>query len=295
MIYRVFSDLGSFKNQTFQSRLNLFVAHRATGSTERQTRNRAGKTSLVEIIHFLLGAKVDKDLLGKEELKGYSFGMEMDLLGQRITCERSTAEPAKVLLTGSSFLHWAVIPSSGPENTRFLSNTDWKVVLGCAMFGLDASPEKHGPSFRALISYFTRSENQGGFVTFKACAKMQQVVSQQVVLSFLIGLDWRIPQRIELLREQEKSLKELKRITASPELAGIFPSSASLRTQLAVTEGRVAEFRTRLASYRVHEQYRDLEKRASALNREILDLSDSNALDRQMLRSTSAPSMLKLD
>jgi hypothetical protein len=34
-----------------------------TSSTEKQTRNSAGKTSLIEIIHFLLGADCDKDSL----------------------------------------------------------------------------------------------------------------------------------------------------------------------------------------------------------------------------------------
>ena len=53
MIRRIFSDLATFKELTFRPGLNLILADKSLGATNRQTRNAAGKTSLIELIHFL--------------------------------------------------------------------------------------------------------------------------------------------------------------------------------------------------------------------------------------------------
>ena len=52
MIRTVSSSLPTFKTLTFTPGLNLLLADVAKTSTDRHTRNSAGKTSLVEIIHF---------------------------------------------------------------------------------------------------------------------------------------------------------------------------------------------------------------------------------------------------
>ena len=63
MIQRIFSSLPTFKGLDFKSGLNVLVAQKEAGASDKQTRNRAGKTSLVEIIHFLTGAEVGTDSL----------------------------------------------------------------------------------------------------------------------------------------------------------------------------------------------------------------------------------------
>jgi uncharacterized protein YydD (DUF2326 family) len=63
MIHRIYSDLPTFKSLAFREGLNVLLAQKSPGATERQTRNRAGKTSLVEVIHFLLGSSAGPDSL----------------------------------------------------------------------------------------------------------------------------------------------------------------------------------------------------------------------------------------
>ncbi len=62
MIKKISSSLSSFKEIEFHDGLNLLIAKKESGATDRQTRNRAGKSSLIEIIHFLFGADADKNL-----------------------------------------------------------------------------------------------------------------------------------------------------------------------------------------------------------------------------------------
>ena len=61
MIRFLGSDLASFKALTFRAGLNIVLADKSEGATDRQSRNGAGKSSLIELVHFLLGAEVRPD------------------------------------------------------------------------------------------------------------------------------------------------------------------------------------------------------------------------------------------
>ena len=75
MIQRVYSDLPKFKNLTFKKGFNVLLAQKSPGATDKQTRNRAGKSSLLDVIHFLLGSKCDKEsTFRRSRLGGPRFG-----------------------------------------------------------------------------------------------------------------------------------------------------------------------------------------------------------------------------
>lgn len=83
MIRSVTSSLPTFKTITFGRGLNIVLADVADTSTERHTRNSAGKTSLVEIVHFVLGSDAGKSSIFKHEaLFEHSFSIEV-LINQR--------------------------------------------------------------------------------------------------------------------------------------------------------------------------------------------------------------------
>ena len=89
MIHRIYSSLPTFKNLEFNTGLNVLLAEKSEGASNRQTRNRAGKTSLIEIVHFLTGANIDKKSLFKaKELNEVVFGMNFDLAGQLVDIQR---------------------------------------------------------------------------------------------------------------------------------------------------------------------------------------------------------------
>ena len=82
MIHNIYSSLTTFKNLEFHPGLNVLIAAKSEGATNRQTRNRAGKTSLIEIIHFLTGGKIEEDSLFKaKELSKVTFDMKFYLAG----------------------------------------------------------------------------------------------------------------------------------------------------------------------------------------------------------------------
>jgi hypothetical protein len=60
MIKSITSTIPTFKALTFGKGLNILLADLTEKSTDKQTRNSAGKTSMIEIMHFLMGSDADK-------------------------------------------------------------------------------------------------------------------------------------------------------------------------------------------------------------------------------------------
>lgn len=281
MIYKIFSSLPTFKTLEFQLGLNVLVAQKEAGATDKQTRNRAGKTSLIEIIHFLTGSDAGRDSLFRSEALGnQSFGLTFDLDGEEVTVSRSGNEKSKLKVSGASFL-------SGKTH---LSNTDWTNLLGEKMFGLKDFPENDGrvPTFRSLFSYFVRRQGSGAFTTPEKQATMQQTADFQVALLYLLGLDWKIASEWQQVRDREKTLAELKKAAGAGAFGSIIGKASDLRTQVTVAEARLKEMQTQLTAFRVLPKYTELESEADQLTHQIGELSNANVIDAAAVRDLEA-------
>ena len=275
MIQRISSSLTSFKSLDFKPGLNVLVAKKESGASDRQTRNRAGKTSLIEIVHFLLGAKVERDSIFRSKtLFNESFSMEFDLDKDRIRVHRSGSSKPRTHLESLG-------STNGSSN---LSNAELVKELGETIFKLNliSDEDRRVPSFRSLFSYFVR--RQGGFTTPEKHTTMQQAADYQVALLFLLGLDWRIASDWQKVREHEKTVTELRKAAGVGTFSSIVGKASDLRTELAVSTDRLARLQSRLAGFRVLPQYGELESEADQLTRTINDLSNSNMIDIATIR-----------
>ncbi len=269
MIHTIYSNLPSFKTLNLNPGLNVLLAQKSSGATQKQTRNRAGKTSVVELIHFLLGGKSDSKhgLFEVEALRDHTFGMVFDLGGAPIQVERSGGNKAKIHVSR---------PPNGKRET--ISNPEWARRLGKEMFGLENMPDR-APSFRSLFPYFARRQNSGAFTTPEKQAAMQQTGDSQMALMYLLGLDWPIAADWQQVRDREKTLAELRKAAGTGAFGSIIGKAADLRTQLVLAEGRLKALQGDLANFKVLDQYRELEEEASQLTRDINTLANQNTLD----------------
>lgn len=272
MIHRIYSSLASFKSLDLKPGLNVLIAKKESGASDKQTRNRAGKTSLIEIVHFVMGSDAGKDSFFRSEpLANESFGMAFDLGGEQLRVERSGHQKSKIHAEGPSFLN---------GRTGF-SNSEWVELLGEKMFGLHQVPDTNGraPTFRSLFAYFVRRQLSGAFTTPEKQAAMQQAGDYQVALLFMLGLDWTIASDWQKVRDREKTLAELKKAAGAGAFGSIIGKASDLRTQLTVAEARLTGLRSQVAAFRVLPQYAELEAEADQLTREINELLNANVID----------------
>ncbi len=319
MIHRIYSTLPSFKNLEFRPGLNVLLAEKSQGATSKQTRNRAGKTSLIEIIHFLMGSEAEPgNLLRTKALIDFTFCMDFDLGGSIVSVERCGASKSKLLISETRFVnrvywkldrlpHHYMIKKWFPiklSEKKQITNLDWRYLLGQKMFDLESNADENGrsPTFRANFSYFVRRQLNGAFTTPEKNTTQQQIGYVQIALMFLLGLDWKIASDWQQVRDQEKTLKELKKAAGFGAFGNIIGKAADLLTQLTLAESRFKKAQDQVSQFRVLPEYHSLEIEASKLTRELNDLANANTLDiatindlETALASEEPPSLVDLE
>lgn len=110
----------------------------------------------------------------------------------------------------------------------------------------------------------------------------------QVALTALLGLDWTVPGELQQVRERETGLRELKKAVGAKTLGDFVGNSTDLRKESALLNERVGALRRDLAAFQVVAEYRDLEKEAATLTRQMNALADENVLDAQARQSLEA-------
>jgi uncharacterized protein YydD (DUF2326 family) len=308
MIHVIRSDLASFKTLTFGPGLNILLADKSEGATDRQSRNGAGKTSFVELVHFLFGSKADKDSIFRApELTPWWFEANVDVGGLLVDVARSGTKPSRIRLRGNTSA-WPLQPSLDAKSGELVfTNEQWRTLLGTVLFGLSNADEnderlRFRPTFRMLFSYFARRQNSGGLLGPTQHSSMQQVWDQQVAVSYLLGLDARIPQEFQEVRTQEKAMAELRKAAKEGGLGRYFGTAADLRTRLTIAEARARRLAEQIDSFNVVPEYGEYEREASELTRKISVINDENTIDRELIlqlrnaiESEQPPAAVNLD
>lgn len=277
MIHRIISStLQSFKNiEDFKPGLNVLLAQKVEEATEKQTRNGAGKTSFIELVHFLLGANTGKDsIFQTKALDEHSFRMEFDLKSKHTVVERRCGKKTPIFVID-------------PSDVRLeLTATDWGTRLGEEMFGLQ-SLEKAGskpPSFRTLFSYFVRRQANGAFMVPEKHSTHQQNDDMQTALMFLLGLDWQIARDWQTVRDRERSLDELKKAASNGSFSCIIGKTADLRTEMSIKEDRLKKLRLEIDTFNILPEYQELEIESDKLTRQLNELANANIIDLSAIR-----------
>ncbi|MBN2222636.1 MAG: DUF2326 domain-containing protein [Vallitaleaceae bacterium] len=285
MIYSIKSNKPSFKTVRLHPGFNVILAERTKESTKKDSRNGLGKSTLIEIIHFCLGANKG-ETLKKKELDDWEFTIELDIAGKRYAITRNTSELNKIIIDGDC-IGWSTIPDTDKKTgTRVLSKNDWNKLLGHLMFGLniDDSRVKYTPTFRSVISYFIRRNGQkGAFLDPFLQDKKQLEWDKQVNNSYLLGLDWKVASKWQELKDKNKILDQIKQAEQIGIFKNLIGTPGELEALKVRLESQAKEEEKSLVTFKVHPQYSNIEVESNELTRKIHNIVNTIISNKKLL------------
>ncbi|WP_417659140.1 DUF2326 domain-containing protein [Pseudidiomarina sp.] len=278
MIHKIWSNDKRFKRVEFSVGLNVILAERTLESGQKDTRNGAGKTTLLNVMHFCLGADLHRLSLPKDELEDWVFYISLDLCGETFTAKRSISN-AKIIEIMGDVSKLALPPEVDSKGTTFYKNDDWKNLLGKCLFKIRGeSSTKYVPSFRSLVSYFTRKGADAYTDPFKHF-RNQKIYDLQIHNAYLLGLNWVLASEAQEIRDKESAIKALD----SAIKVGIAATQGELEAERVRIERELKRESDALKKFNVHPQYKELQDQANQLTMTAHDLTNKNLVLRRKL------------
>jgi len=285
MIHSVSANQQSFHTVTFTKGLNVILAERSETSTEKDTRNGLGKSTLIEIIDFCLGSRAIK---GKglliEPLEQWAFTLDITVGGNRVKVKRAIADQNRIVIDGSTN-GWPEQPDKDEVTDEHVFKADrWRFLLGWALFGLPRSVDQlsYKPSYRSLVSYLVRRGPDAYISPFRHF-RQQKTWDIQLHTAYLLGMNWEYPAQWQGLKDQEDGVKAMEKAIKTGAMEGAIGTVGELETQRIQLEQQTAVAKDALDSFKVHPQYESVQQDADRLTKKIHDLVNLNVTDRRRL------------
>lgn len=282
MIHGVYANQKSFHPVKFTSGLNIILAERTKTSTQKDTRNGLGKTTLIEIIDFCLGSQ--GKALRLEQLKEWIFTIDITLAGNRVKATRATRAHNKIVIDGPTD-GWIEQPDKDNDTGEIVFNLErWKTVLGWALFGLPRTDDTHKykPTYRSLISYFIRNSVDAYSDPFRHY-RQQKTWDIQLHIGYLLGLNWEYASRWQELKDQENALNALNMAIKTGAIENTLGSVGELEAERVRLEGQTEIEKNALSDFKVHPQYEAIQEEADRFTLIIHEQTNKNVTDKWKL------------
>ena len=286
MLKSIRSNRPSFKRVDFQAGYNIILADRQSQADEddhKKTRNGVGKSTLVEIIHFCLGARVDKGSIFKSnELEGWNFILEFSIDGFDFEVERCVDAPNKIILHQiSPKLDWDT-KIDKDSHLNYVTLSTYNEELQMLFFESSKRDADYLPSFRELISYYVRRNIDGYRDAFEFW-KNQPTHNRQACNAYFLDLNIEFASRFQKLKEEAKKIDDYRKAVASGVIGTFTLDVGKIETEVINRKADAEHMRKQLESFQVHPQYNEIAKEANALTEQIHQVSNTLVLRRQFL------------
>ena len=288
MIRSIKSNNPKFKTVDFRAGYNVILADRERVDGEndqRQTRNGAGKTMLIEIIHFCLGARVDKESVFKSDhLKDWSFTLTIDIEDMVYQLERSTKDPNKIYIHGNlEHLNWDC-KHDEKKKQYYIAPINLNRELLYSFFGIEKSnlSIKYVPSFRELISYTIRRTTDGFRNAFEYYPG-QREYSRQTCNAYFLDLNMGYASAFQELKDKTKGIADYRKAANSGVVGNITLNIGDLNTEVIMRQKEAELLKQQIDSFHVHPQYAEITKLADELTAEIQQYNNTIVIRRQLL------------
>jgi len=257
-LIKVYSNQASFKTVEFnKTGLSFVVAKQKNpGSSEQgKTYNGVGKSLLVRIIHFCLGADAKNYKIFCEKLPEWEFFIDYEIGNERYTAKRATNNPKKITL-----------------NNRVISVKKFNEKMESLCFNI---PEGISfLTFRSLIPFFIRLKKES-YVSYNRPGKTGRDYQALLYNAFLLGLDVVLAQKKYAIRKEQERIKKLeKNFKNDSLLRDFFTGNKDVTLTLVDLEERIKQLDDDLSNFKVAEDYNDVQLEADKVEKELFSLNN---------------------
>jgi uncharacterized protein YydD (DUF2326 family) len=255
-LIKVYANKESFRTVEFNpSGLNFIVAKQKTpgSNDDGKTYNGVGKSLLVRIIHFCLGANERKYAGFCDKLKDWEFYLEFKINVHTFIAKRSVNDPKKIVLNEEEY--------SIDKYTSILKELCFHI------------PEDIGfLSFRTLIPFFIRPSKES-YVDCMKPGNTQIEYQKLLINAFLIGLDVKLAERKYKLKKEQDRIKDLeKNFREDTLLREFFMGSKDISLELTEVDEQIQKLENDMSVFQVSEDYHDIQHSANEIEAHLFNL-----------------------
>jgi uncharacterized protein YydD (DUF2326 family) len=258
-LIKVYSNQTSFRTVEFnRTGLSFVIAKQKNpGTSEKgKTYNGVGKSLLVRIIHFCLGAEVKNYKTFCENLPGWEFFVDFEIGNKKYTAKRATNWPKKIVL-----------------NDEELNIDKFNREMRTLCF--DIPDDVAFLSFRSLIPFFIRPKKES-YVAYNEPGKTGLEYQTLLYNAFLLGLDVVLAQKKHDIKKEKDRIKNLeKNFKADALLRDFFSGDKDVSLTLVDLDERIKRLDDRLRNFKVAEDYNEVQLEADKVEAELFKLNNS--------------------
>ena len=260
------STQASFKTVRFnRTGLSLIVARHSNKDVKNihSTYNGVGKSLLVELLHFCLGAGKNQQF--EEHIKGWCFILRF--------------EHGDVFYLVSRVVGEDTLSVNGKE-MRLTAYREFLNGLGAFDLPADVS----ALTFRSLLSFFLRSGRKA--YTSPDAARPEWKPHQRILYqSFLLGLDYhRVVQKHDAKKRLDERTSLAKKYKKDEELRDFYIGEKNADIELASLNERIAKLRSDLTQFQVAKDYSEREAQANQTRALLAETRNEEAIAENRLR-----------
>ena len=255
---KVYSNKASFRTVEFNTTGLSFVVAKQKNiglSEQGKTYNGVGKSLLVRIVHFCLGARAEDYKIFCEKLPDWEFFVDYEIDNKSYTVKRATSNPGKITL-----------------NNEVISIKKFNEKMKSLCFDI---PENISfLTFRSLIPFFIRPKKES-YVAYNKPGKSKTDYQKLLYNTFLLGLDVALAQKkYKIRKEQERVKNNEKNFKNDSLLRDFFTGNKDVVLTLVDLEERIKRLDDNLSNFKVADDYNDVQLEADRVEKELFSLNN---------------------
>lgn len=266
-----------FRPVDFQDGLNIVVADRAKEATKTDSRNGLGKTTVIALIDFCLGANMSDRI---EQMRGNRWYFSLSLTtrsGVTLRASRSPDSSGEVHIEGDAVAAGIIEPmDSTGSHSADIGTRKWTNWLGRECFARAGMPVEP-PTFRSLIRHLARYRSDSLIDPFRTLAN-QRAEAVQAENAYFLNLDWRLAKEWSGIKDRKSRIA----LADDPD-STIESRIAALEPQLVRVQRRAEKLATDISTFSVLPEYREIEDRVQQSTARIKALGNESFVDLQQL------------